>query len=553
MRTESGNKLTEPPDWFARLPTIHSRWESIKKCISNCRILTSMVLLVFSLSALIYTSIALPPASSTQARYLFILLCLLNVGILALTMRLQWVDYIKPLLDLEGWVQKMRSGELDSKVEVPCHGQMSELAVDLNDFGTMINNLSRDTEQQLLKYTEHTEQKNQSLAILYDVASTINSSRNLSDLLECFLKTMTDAIKATAGTVRLLNADDEMELVASNGLSKELQTCEEKLPSESCACSLNQSYDGFIYQESLILCRQHIDNSFFHQDLGLIVVPLQYQGQTLGIFNLFIDRVNYHENEDYKELFTSIGKHLGMAIAKARLDDESHKLSIIQERNRLSFELHDSLAQTLTSIRFQIRILDEILQQQGEYDSWQHLERIENTVEEANTELRSLIAHFQAPISNQPIIDAVKDLVKRFRSESDIPIFFQHSIDNPLQLSDRVHLEVMRIIQEALNNIRKHSEASVARVMIRLIEESRIQILIEDDGIGIEATTRIVLPGEQIGLKSMRERAARIKAEYTLDSDPGEGTRIILEINQQEKAPEDIVSIETGLNQGKIQ
>jgi len=553
MDAESGNKIAEPVDWFTRLPTVNTRWEAIKKCIADCRILTSMLCLALSLSALVFVAIFFPPSSSIQAQYLFVLLSLLNAGILILTMRLQWVDYIRPLLDLESWVQNMRSGELHSKVEVPSHGQMSELSVDLNDFGTMINNLSRDTEQQLLKYTEHTEQKNHSLAILYDVASTINSSHNLSDLLERFLNTMTNAIKATAGTVRLLNSDDEMELVASIGLSKELQSCERKLPSENCACSLNQKYNGFIYQENLGLCQQHIDNDFFRQDLGLIVVPLQYQRQTLGIFNLFIDRANYRENEDYKELFTSIGKHLGMAIAKARLDDESHKLSIIQERNRLSFELHDSLAQTLTSIRFQIRILDEILQQQGEYDSWQHLERIENTVEEANTELRSLIAHFQAPISNQPLIDAIKDLVKRFRSESDIPIFFQHSIENPLQLSDRIHLEVMRIVQEALNNIRKHSEASVARVMLRLIEQNRIQILIEDDGIGIETTTREVLPGEQIGLKSMRERAARIKAAFTLDSDPGEGTRIILEINQQEKAPEDIVSIETGLNQETIQ
>jgi two-component system nitrate/nitrite sensor histidine kinase NarX len=211
--------------------------------------------------------------------------------------------------------------------------------------------------------------------------------------------------------------------------------------------------------------------------------------------------------------------------------------------------LHDSLAQTLTSIRFQIRILDEILQQQGEYDSWQHLERIENTVEEANTELRSLIAHFQAPISNQPLIDAVKNLVKRFRSESKIPIFFQQTIVNPIQFTDRVHLEDMRSVQEALNNIRKHSEADVARVMIRLLEGDRVQILIEDDGVGIEASTREVLPGEQIGLKSMRERAARIKALFTLESDPGEGTRMILEIDQQAKAPEDVVAIEPSLNQ----
>ena len=508
-----------------------------------------MVLLTAGFISLLLVSIFYPPTTSLQARLIFIVLCISNVGLLISTLRLQWVDYIQPLLNIEAWVQQMRSGELESKVKVPRKGQIAELAVDLNDFGTMINNLSRDTEQQLVNYTEYTEQKNQSLKILYDVASTINSSLNLSELLEHFLSTMTPAIGAIAGSVRLLNAQNRMELVASIGLDEELLNCERSLPAKNCACSLNRDFDGFIYENSLELCHQHIEQRFFSKQLGLIVVPLQYQGRTLGIFNLFIQRANYQENDDYKELFTSIGKHLGMAIAKARLDEESHKLSIMQERNRLSYELHDSLAQTLTSIRFQIRILDEILQQRNEYDSWQHLERIENTVEEANTELRSLIAHFQAPISNQPIIDAVKDLVKRFRSESNIPIFFQHTIDQPIQFSDRVHLEVMRIVQEALHNIRKHSEASVARVMIRLLEQSRIQILIEDDGVGIEPSTEKVLPGQQIGLKSMRERASRIKAKFTLDSDPGEGTRVILDINLEAKAPEDVVTIEPSLDQ----
>jgi len=548
MSTEPGNKLADPAEWSAHLPVDHDQWDKVRKCIAKCRALGSMALLALSFTLLVYVCIVYPPSGSNTAMAVFIGLCLLSTLLLVTHFRLQWADYIRPLLDMEEWVQKMRSGELDSKVPVPGHGQIAEIAVDLNDFGTMINNLSRDTEQQLVKYTEYTERKNQSLAILYDVASTINSSVNLSDLLEQFLVTMTKTIMASAGSVRLLNADDQMELAASIGLDKDLKTCQKILPGGSCACNLNKAFDGFIYQEPLDLCFEHSNHDFFRQPLGLIVVPLQYQGQTLGIFNLFIPPENYHENEDYRELFTSIGKHLGMAIAKSRLDDESHKLSIIQERNRLSYELHDSLAQTLTSIRFQIRILDEILQQQSDYDSWQHLERIENTVEEANTELRSLIAHFQAPISNQPLIDAVKDQVKRFRSESKIPIFFQHAIVKPIQLSDRVHLEVMRIVQETLNNIRKHSEADVARVMIRLLEADRVQILIEDDGIGIEASTREVLPGEQIGLKSMRERAARIKALFTLESEPGEGTRMILEIDQQ-KAPEDIVTIEPSLRQ----
>ncbi|MCH7881738.1 MAG: histidine kinase [Proteobacteria bacterium] len=521
------------------------RWQLVLQCMKKCRILGSVVFLTLIISLLIYSTVAYPPGESYRNQSIFVVLSLGVFAGLGLMMSLLWKDYIGPLLDTEAWVQKMRSGELTSKIPVPRHGQISELAVDLNDFGTMMNNLSRNTEQQLAKFTEYTEQKTLSLTILYDVASSINSSSNLSDLLEQFLVSLTSIIHASAGAVRLINADDQMELVSSIGFDEELLAYEKTIPSPGCVCSLNTSYDGFVYQENLLLCQKQVDHPFFRQDLGLIVVPLQYRGQTLGVYNLFIEKQYYQDHGDYKELFTSIGKHLGVAIAKSRLDAESSKLSIIQERNRLSYELHDSLAQTLTSIRFQVRILDEILQQDDEADPKQQLERIENTVEEANTELRSLIAHFQAPISSLTLIDAVTDIVKRFRSESDISIFFQHTVDNSLQLTDRVHLEVMRIVQEALNNIRKHSEATVARVMVRILENNRIRILIEDDGVGIQQSSRDALPGEQIGLKSMRERAARIKAEFTLESEPGEGVRMILEIDQEDKKPEDVVSIDT--------
>ena len=524
-----------------------ARWQRVLQCMKKCRILGSVLFLMVIISLLIYSTAVYPPAESYRNEGFFVALSLGVFAGLGLMMSLLWRDYIGPLLDTEAWIQEMRSGELTSKIPVPRHGQLSELAVDLNDFGTMMNNLSRDTEQQLVKFTEYTEQKTLSLTILYDVASSINSSSNLSDLLDQFLVSLTNIIHASAGAVRLINADDQMELVSSIGFDEELLACEKTIPSISCICTLNTSYDGFAFQENLLPCQKQVDHPFFRQDLSLIVVPLQYQGQTLGVYTLFIAKQHYQDNGDYKALFTSIGKHLGMAIAKARLDAESSKLSIIQERNRLSFELHDSLAQTLASIRFQLRILEEILQQNDEADKWQQLERIENTVEEANTELRSLIAHFQAPISSLALIDAVNDMVKRFRSESDIPIFFQHRLVDSLQLTDRVHLEVMRILQEALNNIRKHSEAKVARVMVRILENNQIQILIEDDGVGIQQSSKDALPGEQIGLKSMRERAAKIKAGYTLESEPGEGVRLILEIDQENKKPEDVVAIDASI------
>lgn len=535
---------------FRFLPEF-SALQTALRCVVNCRAIGLLVLLGITLGALLFTSSTLPPTESNTGSILFNLLILLSFILLLTSLYLIWVDLLKPALDIKEWSQQMRSGHLDYRINLPKHGELSHLSSDLNDLGIMMHHLARDTEEQLHQYTEHTEQKTQSLSILYDVAASINISSSLEDLLKRFLKTLTEVLHANAGAVRLLNKDGKMELVASIGFDDDLIQKEKLLPAESCVCGNIKNCDSMIYQESVLPCEQKVHHQFFGKDLGLIVVPLQYQSQTLGVYNLFVHKDIYENknNDDYRELFTSIGRHLGMAIAKARVDEESTKLSIIQERNRLAYELHDSLAQTLTSIRYQVRVLDEILHQDDEATTWQQMERIENTVDEANTELRSLIHHFQAPIRKQALIPAVQDIVKRFRTESDIHIFFQHTTSEPINLSDKYHLEVIRIIQEALNNIRKHSEANVARIMISLRDRNFLNILIEDDGIGLQHSTEQAKPGEQIGLNSMKERASRLKADFILDSEPGEGTRIILEFPlkkaQKEKSS---VNIETSFN-----
>ncbi len=517
---------------FRFIPELSSVQRALK-CVIRCRAVTSLFLLGLSLLSLLFSVFMLPPSETETGNFLFILFVSLSFLLLVISIFMVWTDLLKPILNIEVWSQQMRSGHLDHKISTPLHGELSQLSEDLNDLGTMMYHLAKDTEEQLLQHTRHTEQKTQSLSILYDVAASINVSNSLEDLLKRFLKTLTEVIHANAGAVRLLNQDNKMELVASIGFDSDLIAKEKILPAESCVCGRVDSCNDLVYQDTLLPCSKNVHHKFFGLDQGLIVVPLQYQGKMLGVFNLFVQKDIFESKntDDFRELFTSIGRHLGMAIAKAKLDEESTKLSIMKERNRLSYELHDSLAQTLASIRFQVRVLDEILHQDDEASTWQQLERIENTVDEANTELRSLIAHFQAPIRKQALIPAVQDIVKRFRTESDIHIFFQHTISEPVKLSDKHHLEVIRIIQEALNNIRKHSEANVARIMIRQPSNDRIQILIEDDGIGLSDNNERAKPGEQIGLNSMKERASRIKADYILESDPGEGTRIILEFN----------------------
>lgn len=512
---------------------------NLPSCIWRCRSITLALFVIGQLFLLAATVWLMP--SSDWRNLLLLFQFILITGLMLYLIVITWRDFIKPTMDLDEWTLHIRSGELDSKMPVPEHGEFVRLAHDINDLGSMLESLSKDTEEQLARYTHYTEQKTQSLSILYDVAASINISHDLNDLLSRFLRTLTDVINARAGAVRLLNHRNELELVASIGFDPDLIKKEKTIPASSCVCGNVSQCDSLTYQESILPCNKLAgEHRFFdREDTGLIVVPLQYQSKMLGVYNLFVNRKEFTDNEDFRELFTSIGRHLGMAIAKSRLEVASKQFSIIQERNRLSNELHDSLAQTLTSIRFQVRVLDETLHQGDEATTWQQMEKLENTIDEANTELRGLISHFKAPIRRKQLIPAIHDLVTRFRAESDIHIFFQQTLNSELELNDKTHLEVVRISQEALTNIRKHSQANVARIMIRALDEDHIELLIEDDGVGLPNEIEANHPGEKIGLGIMSERAQRIGADIEIDSELGEGTRIKLRFALHSETPND--------------
>lgn len=542
------SKTTDTSPSFQLPLKFHAQMNDFQRiiyCLFNCR-LVSYLFIIFIIFAALFVTLLFSTAQLNDHIILTAsVLFFAALVALLLTSKLVWNNYIKPIQELEIWGQKIRSGELDYKMPLPKHGELTQVSDDLNDLGTMLHHLAKDTDKQLQEHTQYTVQKTQSLSILYDIAASINTSNDLNDLLKRFLNTLTQILSAQAGAVRLLNTDNQMELVASLGFDDDLIKKEKLLPADSCACGLNESTDAVFFQENLLPCGKRVGHKFFKKNIGLLVVPLKYQGKILGVYNLFIDSNLDINSNDYIDLFTSIGNHLGMAVAKARLDEESTNLSIMQERNRISYELHDSLAQTLASIRYQVRVLDEILHQSDEAGTWQQLEKIESAVDYANSELRGLIAHFQAPIRKQALVPAIQDLVKRFRAETDIHIFFQYTMKEPLNLSDETHLEVTRIVQEALTNIRKHSQADVARIMMQIKETDRLHILIEDDGIGLPETIEQSAPGLQIGLTSMKDRAKRLNASLTFESEEDEGTQIKLEVNLESPTPKQSVNIDT--------
>lgn len=507
----------------------------LRTCLIRCRLLIllgglGMVLLASTLSELFLGHI---PAG--MGTWVPVILLAVGMVLLVAALWVTWRDYIDPIKSLREWVLNMRAGNLLARMPVPRHGEFADLAQDLNSLGEMLQSLARDTEQQLQRFTEHTNQKTRSLSILYDVAASINVSRDLDDLLTRFLHTLKDVVGARAAAVRLLTRDGQMRLVSSVGLDAEMVRREQVLPAQSCLCGQAVSGKEVLYQADMLPCSKRVGRTFFsgagHE--AMLVVPLQYRQRTLGVYNLYVDRDAFEDCDDLRDLFTSIGRHLGMAIDKARVDEETNRLSIMEERTRLAHELHDSLAQTLASIRFQVRVLDETLHQGDEAGVWQELERIENSIDEANTELRELIAHFRAPMDKRGLIPAIEQSVERFRQANEgVTVYLQKEWPR-LPLPAEYEVQVLRIVQEALANVRKHAKAHTVRVMLRGDTEGNYRVLIEDDGVGMGERNPSRSPGEHVGLSIMEDRARRIGGRLRIESEPGEGVRVILRFKRQ--------------------
>jgi len=457
---------------------------------------------------------------------LIILLVTLYIGLRLIRRRV-----LQPLDAIRHWARDLSDGRFDIRLDEAIPGEFAALNVDINRISNKLQLLSEDMQNQVQTQTQYIAQKTRSLEIIYDVAASINVSRDLDDLLTRFLHSLKEVVNARAAVVRLVTEDGQMRLVASTGLNDEVISREQLLPASSCLCGSAYDKGTVQYEHDIRKCDKIIGHSFFDDDnVGMIAVPLQYRDRTLGVYNLFVDKSMMSYAEEINDLLTSIGRHLGMAIDKARLDNETNRLSIMEERTRLAHELHDSLAQTLASLRFQVRVLDENLRLGEEPAVWHELEKIENNLDEAYAELRELITHFRAPIDKRGLLPGVEYLVNRFRNQTGIHIFLQQEW-NFVQLPASSEVEVLRIVQEALNNIRKHSQAQNVRILMRAKPGGDCLILIEDDGIGIDASKSKDKKRDHYGLNIMAERTKRINGDLKIETEAGEGTRVILTFN----------------------
>ncbi|MCW8950578.1 MAG: histidine kinase, partial [Sedimenticola sp.] len=416
---------------------------------------------------------------------------------------------LAPLVQLERAVGDVCQGEPWTTLIFDDVGVLGPLARDLDSLSSELIDLYEDMDNRVARQTRRLAQQTTGLKALYDVAASINQIDDMDDLLMRFLRILKEMAHGVSATVQLTTTEGLMRLVGSLGADDRLLTESEQLPVPLCQCGKTLSSGDVLCEHDAVLCSKRNNRHMYSsEEMDQITVPLKFHGDVLGLYRIYIKKPALEGREETYDLLSTIGSHLGIAIAKHRSDEEARRLSIIEERTALAHELHDSLAQTLASLRFQVRMLDETLEQEtiDPSPARSELERIKNGLDEAHTELRELLNSFLAPVDQRGLILALEKMTQRFKQDTGVSIFFQSGC-RQVNMGASEEMQLLRIVQESLANIRKHAKAHTVRVLLTCNPEGEYRLLVEDDGVGFDNVRPPGNPGEHIGLSIMEERA----------------------------------------------
>ena len=439
--------------------------------------------------------------------------------------------FLDPLSHLYNWALGMCDGDLSSRISSQQTGRFAKLTFHINRLSEALEKLANEMDDVVWQQTRRLHERNKALSVLFEVAAATNAAKGLTELLERAAVIIMPVVDASGCVVRLREADGGISVIG-------------RVPDDAADVPLDDPASEAI--DALLdghRREQRVDVHRCTQARGassIVTVPMHYQGQNLGLLSFFTAKPEAADDEEVLKLLLSAGKQLGMAIAKSRLDEESHNLTLIRERTSLAHELHDSLAQSLASLRFQVKLLGETLDGEDALQARHELRRIDASVDGLNTELRELIANFRAPMDERGLVPPLEDLVKRFTRASGISTHL-HTECRQLKLPAAAEMQVLGIVREALTNARKHSQAKTVRVLVRC-RGDEYSLLVEDDGIGTASPAGKGRhgnhPGEHVGLLIMEERARRLGGTLRIESEAGEGTRVELKFSAASETQE---------------
>jgi signal transduction histidine kinase len=288
-------------------------------------------------------------------------------------------------------------------------------------------------------------------------------------------------------------------------------------------------------------------SSAYFRQRGLVFrscVPLTSKDRVLGVMSL-VDNASDDVPvlaKGVPEMLAAVGRQIGMAVENASLYQELQQEELLrrkllerlftvqeQERKRIALELHDQTGQPLTSL---IMTLGMLADTQSLTEIRTHAQALRDTAAQVLREVHDLALELRPSVLDDlGLLAALRHHHKEYQDRFHIPVDFEVvGMDNG-RLPAEVETALYRIVQEALTNVARHAQAQNISVLLKK-RDSSVMLIVEDDGRGFDVAGVMdsYAREERLGLYGMRERASLLDGTLTIESTPGVGTTVFVEI-----------------------
>jgi len=420
-----------------------------------------------------------------------------------------------PLSNLTGASRRIAGGDLETPVAVAPGPQDEvgtlEMALEgmrkrLAGQHQIIEAAQRNLEQRVEERTSELRQRNDELATLNSVSADLSRSLVLSDVATGAADQLRQLWRVSEVSVYLVDqtAPDGVRLV---GRSIEGEAGQDHRPELRSALAMSDQSPATPLQ---------VDD--------LVVVPLQVTGAKVGYLVL---RQAQLPGRRQIEMLEVVGGQLALALRNAQLFADTQEMATINERNRIAREIHDTIAQGLAGIIIQLQAAEAWMEREPER-SHQALGHASALARSSLQEARRSVWDLRPELLERGgLASALKEELAQAQARTGVKTSVKLRGLRQLTLPAATEVSIFRIVQEAVANSLHHARPANLAVEVAR-DDGHLRVEIADDGCGFDPAR----PGrlQAFGLTSMRERATSCGGRFSLNSTPGKGTRVVLEI-----------------------
>lgn len=428
-----------------------------------------------------------------------------TVLVVLLTVYLIHTGLVQPLRTLLAFSSRVGQGDLTVRTEHTGEDELGRLGQAFNAMAEDLSKLYADLEGRVRQKTAELTLSNQSLELLYQSIARLHGAPPGRETYLSVLRDIERVLGLGHGLICLgERGGSRGEVVASTLQPGDANPCAQAM----CAwCHATDTPRASITPTGDQLLTLPLSDA--ERQYGVMIVEVPAGG---------------HPEAWQIQLLEALSRHIGVALGAERRIEQSRRLALLEERAVIARELHDSLAQSLAYMKIQVSRLQAVLRRPEKQDeAEQILQELREGLHGAYRQLRELLSTFRLKMDGEDLPSALAQTVAEFAERGGIDIALEVDSSRCL-LTPNEEIHVLHVVREALSNVLNHAQARHARVSLACTGRDRMEVVVEDDGVGIRKSA----DRHHYGMTIMEERARTLHGEIRFEARPGGGTRVVL-------------------------